>query len=176
MEKNKAGMIAIIAILILMFSAITGAFVYTINLLNKTKAAVETTSTLSTTDDKQETVEEVVEYSLKDVEYYSVPDSISANLLSDKADSKLHMAIVNVSVGLNKKDKDYKKMKLLEMITAKKVVINDTVIKILQKKTYEELKKPDSAVALGEEILGTLQELFGTNAIVEVRFDKFTYQ
>lgn len=171
-------MIAIIAILILMFTVITVAFVYTINLLNKTKAAVETTSTLgtSTTDNTQETVEEVVEYSLNDVEYYSVPDSITANLLSDKADSKLHMAIVNVSIGLNKKDKDYKKMKLLEMITAKKVVINDTVIKILQKKTYEELKKPDSAVALGEEILGVLQELFGTNAIVEVRFDKFTYQ
>lgn len=174
MEKNKVGMIAIIVILIVMFSAITGAFVYTINLLNKTKAAVETTATI---DGKQmQDKEDVVEYTLTDVEYYSLPDSITANLLSDKADSKLHMAIVSVSIGLNQKDKDYKKMKLLEMITAKKVVINDTVIKILQKKTYEELKKPDSAVALGEEILGTLQELFGTNAIVEVRFDKFTYQ
>lgn len=164
-NKNKIGIIAIIVVLVLMFIVFTGGFLYTISLLNKTKAATENTQ-----------VQEVEpEYELKDVVKIPIPDSITVNLLPGK-DNKKHIAVVKVQIGLNSKDKEFKKLKLETLVTENITVIRDSIIGILRNKTYEELEKPDSIAMLKQEILSSLQEMFGTNAIVEVFFDEFNHQ
>ncbi len=164
-NKSKLGMIVIVIILVLMFVVFTGGFIYTINLLNNAKAANGNVS-------KQE----VAEYSLTDVININVADSITVNLLPAANDTKKHMAIVRVQLCLNSKDKDYKKLKLDSLVTGNEIAIRDLIIGILRNKTYDELEKPDSTAVLKQEILDSLQEFFGTNAIVQVNLAEFNYQ
>jgi len=164
-NKSKIGMIVIVIILVLMFVVFTGGFIYTINLLNNAKAANGNVS-------KQE----VAEYSLTDVVNINVADSITVNLLPAANDTKKHMAILRVQLCLNSKDKDYKKLKLDSLVTGNEIAIRDLIIGILRNKTYDELEKPDSTAVLKQEILDSLQEFFGTNAIVQVNLAEFNYQ
>lgn len=162
MEKNKTGIIAIIAILVVMLIGLTGGFIYMITLINKTTAT------------QVEKKDEVIEYKLEDIQVFALTDSIKANLLPTSADSKEHMAMITISLGLNSKEKDYKN--LSTMVTEKEVIIRDSIIKILRNKTYEDLNKADAQSSLRAEILSCLQELFGTNTIVDVYFGEFYKQ
>jgi len=164
-NKSKIGMIVIVIILVLMFVVFTGGFIYTITLLNSAKAANGNVS-------KQE----VAEYSLTDIVNINIADSITVNLLPAVNDTKKHMAIVRVQLCLNSKDKDYKKLKLDSLVTSNEIAIRDLIIGILRNKTYDELEKPDSTAVLKQEILDSIQEFFGTNAIVQVNLAEFNYQ
>lgn len=164
-NKSKMGMVIIVVILVLMFIVFTGGFIYTITLLNSAKAA-------NGNPPKQE----VAEYSLTDTVNIDIADSITVNLLPSSGDSKKHVAIVRLQLVLNAKDKDYKKLKLDSLVVANEVAIRDSIIGILRNKTYDELEKPDSSAVLKQEILGSLQEFFGTNAIVDVYLAEYNYQ
>lgn len=164
-NKNKMGMIVIIIILVVMFAVFTGGFIYTITLLNSTKAA-----------NGDNVKKEVAEYKLEDVKNVDIAESITVNLLPSANDTKKHMAIIKLQVCLNSKDKDYKKLKLETLIPTNEIAMRDIVIGILRNKTYEELEKPDSTAILKQEILGSFQEFFGTNAIVDVLVAEFNYQ
>lgn len=164
-NKNKMGMIVIIIILVLMFAVFTGGFIYTITLLNSAKAT-----------NGSNVKKEVAEYKLEDVKKVNIAESITVNLLPSANDTKKHMAIIKLQVCLNSKDKDYKKLKLETLVTENEIAMRDIVIGILRNKTYEELEKPDSTAVLKQEILGSFQEFFGTNAIVDVLVAEFNYQ
>jgi flagellar basal body-associated protein FliL len=162
MEKNKNGIVAIIVILIVMLLALTVGFVYMITLINKTSAG------------NTQTTKVMAEYKLEDVAVFALKDSIKANLLPTSSDSKDHMAMITISIGLNTKEKDYKT--LSPMLTEKEVIIRDAILKILRNKTYEELNKADAQSMLRAEILNCLQELFNSNTIVDVYFGEFYKQ
>lgn len=166
--KTSLVMVAIIVLLVLMFAVFTGGFIYTISLINKTAANTEANNK-----------DKIVEYTLEDITIYSLTDSIKANLLKTQVDSKEHMALITINIGLNKgttkaEKKEYESIALL--IPSNEVIIRDAIISILKNKTYAEMEKPNSKEVLKEEILTTLQELFSTNVIVDVYFGEYFYQ
>lgn len=170
MEKNKIGMIAIIVLLVVMFLVLGVGFVYTINLINKTKQPVVE---IVQTEDQS--------YSAAEVDLVNLSTSIVANLLPDATDSKEHIAMVEISIGLypgDKKDKDAKKEyeKIKPMLTEKEAIIRHYILQILKNKTYKEMKKPDCQSQLSQEILTCLQDLFKTNVIVEIYIPVFNIQ
>lgn len=162
--KNKIGVIIIIAILIVMLIVFSLAFVYMFNLLSKSNNQTQQVSA---------TVEEI---NLADETKYPIETDITCNLLPDSEDSKSHIVIVKVTLGMNKKSKEYKKLKLETLIPENEAVIKDAINTILMNKTYSEMRKPNAKTIIASEILETLQNLFGTNAITNVYLEKFNYQ
>lgn len=115
--------------------------------------------------------------SIENLDMYDLTDSFTVTLKSSQAESgetndnkeKKHYAIFSVGISLDMKSKGYKTYGGKEGLREKETMICDEIISVVGGYTLEEFNA-DSQEAVKKDILKRLQELFGSDLIVEVRF------
>lgn len=108
---------------------------------------------------------------IEQIELYNITDSMTINL-KDGEDGKKHYAIVDVSISMDTKHEDYKK--LSPEVTEKENLIKAEINRVISSYTMDEMQgNPD---AVQKEILKNLQKLFASDFIVAVGFSNVQYQ
>lgn len=117
--------------------------------------------------------------SIENLEMFDLTDSFTVTLKSGQTESsessenngkdKKHYAIFSVGISLDKKSKGYKTYGGIEGLREKETMICDEIISVVGGYTLEEFNA-DSQAAVKKDILKRLQELFGSDLIIEVRF------
>ena len=100
-------------------------------------------------------------------------DKMTINLKAG-ADGKTHYMAVEVVFSLNTANTDYATMGTSESMAAKKSLIKAKVQEVLSSHTMEEIQTNEATVK--DEILESVQDLFGSNFIYEVSFSSVLYQ
>ncbi len=100
-------------------------------------------------------------------------DKMTINLKAG-ADGKTHYMVVEVVFSLNTANTDYATMGSSESMAAKKSLIKAKVQEVLSSHTMEEIQTNEATVK--DEILESVQDLFGSNFIYEVSFSSVLYQ
>ena len=92
--------------------------------------------------------------------------------LKDSADGTTgHFAVISVSLALDTKHDDYKDA---ATVTAKADLIKDEIRRVVSSHTLEDMKSDTQGVK--EEILKSLQKMFGSDYIVSIAFPTYNYQ
>jgi len=156
MDKNKGMMIIIIAMLGLIIAAIVVfAIIVLPGLMNNDgQAQAQEPPTWYTQ-----------QISEQDIIPFTLSRDITANLLSQGAER--HIVRVTVGIGINNTDPDAAE-DIIEMLQEREVVIEDAVNGILRRTTRDQLSMVGGMEILADEILITLQEMFGSQLIVRV--------
>ena len=162
MEKSKTLVFIIIGILFTTVIAVTVALVFTFSSLK------------SITNGNGQEVLAQEAHRQDDIEIFSITEPITANLIQDNDDEGKHMLRISVGVGMDTKQKNYKKLK--EQLENKISVLRHTIIKVIRNKTYEEMLQPNAQELMGQEILNELKEEFQTDAMVNIYFGEFFVQ
>lgn len=103
-------------------------------------------------------------------------EAIITNLLKGP-DGKKHVIKIKVNLGIDSSKKNKKEAaKLIEVLNAQTVVIEDTILGICRNKTYEELERNDAQAVLADEIHLQLSEVFKTNLIAEVIINQLVFE
>lgn len=100
-------------------------------------------------------------------------DKMTINLKAG-ADGKTHYMVVEVVFSLNTANTDFATMGSSESMAAKKSLIKAKVQEVLSSHTMEEIQANEATVK--DEILESVQDLFGSNFIYEVSFSSVLYQ
>ncbi|MCL2620109.1 MAG: flagellar basal body-associated FliL family protein [Defluviitaleaceae bacterium] len=108
-----------------------------------------------------------------DQRIFDLGDSITTNLLSSGPGSGNNFVVVNLSLGINNLDEDDAD-DFWVLLAERQPVVRDAVTSILRRATAEELRRPDGADIIREDILTALQSVFASHMIVEVYFNQFT--
>lgn len=108
---------------------------------------------------------------IEQIELYNITDSMTINL-KDGEDAKKHYAIVDVSISMDTKHEDYKK--LSPEVTEKENLIKAEINRVISSYTMDEMQGNPEAVQ--KEILKNLQKLFASDFIVAVGFSNVQYQ
>ena len=111
---------------------------------------------------------------IENIEVYNIVDQFTCNL-KDGSDGKSHYAIFNVGFSVNTESEEYNKGAGVENLGAKETIIKDQINSIVSKYTLEEFKA-DGNYAVKQEILKTMQDLFGAEFIVGVSFSSVNAQ
>ena len=116
-----------------------------------------------------------IQVPVENVEEYHIEDEFMCNLKDDE-DGKSHLAMFSVSLMLNTKSDEYKaKDGGTAMLKAKEGTIKDQINSIVSRYTMNEFKEDGYAV-VKDDILKTLQDIFGPEFIVGVSFPKVNAQ
>lgn len=108
-----------------------------------------------------------------DQRIFDLGDAITTNLLSSGPGSGNNFVVVNMSLGINNLDED-EADEFLILLSERQPVVRDAVTSILRRSTAEELRRPDGADIIREDILTALQSVFASTMIVEVYFNQFS--
>ena len=170
MKKNMLS-ILILALLIvnivltaIMMFSVTGTAKKTSALIDDISAAInldlENQSATSTTA-------AVVDVPISDIEVVALGEEMTIPL-SKGADGKDHYYLVAVSLSLNTKHKDYKK--LGPSVLTQVDLVKGEIISVIGSHTLEEIQENNDEVRM--EILQRLQKLFDSQFIFNVTFTK----
>ncbi|MEG0963683.1 MAG: flagellar basal body-associated FliL family protein [Lachnospiraceae bacterium] len=172
MKKNLMSVL----ILALVLANLILTAILMISVVPQTKKANELISKVCTAIDLElESGKEdgTIDVPMDQIEVLPIAEGATMTInLKDGADSG-HFAIVSVSLALDTKNKDYKKLGA-EAITAKQDLIKGEIINIVSSHTIEEMKA--DTVGVQNEILAKLQKMFDSNCIVSVTFTSYNYQ
>ena len=167
MKKNMLS-ILILALLIVNV-ALTSVMMFTMMGTNKKTArlidGISTALSLEIADPTQEGVEETSEVAMEDIKVYQIPDQLTIGLAKG-ADGKAHYCVVSISLSLNTKDKNYKKYNAT--LGDNVDMIKDKIFQVVGSHTIEEAES--NTDGLREEILETLQQMYGSKFIYNIVF------
>ncbi|MCL2854272.1 MAG: flagellar basal body-associated FliL family protein [Defluviitaleaceae bacterium] len=160
--NNKGMMLIIVAMLAVIILALAGVAVFLImNMGNDGDSASGNVSHVLT---------EVP--SALDQRIFDLGDSITTNLLATSPGGPNNFVLVNLSLGINNLDEEAADDFWI-LLAERQPVVRDAVTSILRRATAEELRRPDGADVLREDILTALQAAFASPMIVEVYFNQF---
>lgn len=170
MRKNMLS-ILILALLIvnivltaIMMFSVTGT-------AKKTSALIDDISAAINLDLKNQSATStsavVVDVPIEDIQVYAIPDELTIPLTKG-ADGKKHYFLVAVSLSLNTKHADYKKLQ--PSVETQVDLIKGEIISVIGSHTLEEIQ--DSPDAVRMEILKRIQTLFDSQFIFNVTFTK----
>lgn len=111
---------------------------------------------------------------IENIDLYNIADEFTCNLAGGD-DGKDHYALFTVGFSLNTQDPKYNKGEGKTELQNKETIIKDQINSIVSKYTLEEFKA-DGNYAVKQEILKTMQELFGAEFIVGVSFSSVNAQ
>lgn len=111
---------------------------------------------------------------IENIDLYNIADEFTCNL-KDGGDGKDHYALFTIGFSLNTEDPKYNKGEGKTELQNKETIIKDQINSIVSKYTLEEFKA-DGNYAVKQEILKTMQELFGAEFIVGVSFSSVNAQ
>ncbi len=159
MEKNKILMVVIIALLVILLSAM-GFLGFTLVrfMQNSGKNANNDIGSMATLP-------------IGDVTLVPLTKPISTNLKAG-VDGLSHIISVSLSVGVNNTDKKESPL-LVQQLTSQESIVRDICLSTIRNKTFEELQSQDSETALSNEILARLQDTFKNNLIYQVYISDF---
>lgn len=100
-------------------------------------------------------------------------DKMTINLKAGE-DGKTHYMVVEVVFSMNTASADYATLGTSESMAGKKSLIKAKVQEVLSSHTMEEIQSNEEVVK--DEILESVQELFGSNFIYDVSFSSVLYQ
>lgn len=103
---------------------------------------------------------------LKDLVFYDVSEEATVRLKDTPGDDAAHFAVVQVSISMDSKNKDYKKYGA--DMDSRKSLIQNAVLKVVSNYTYESAQ--DKTEEMKKKILEELQETFDSDFIYEVLF------
>lgn len=174
MKKNLLT-ILILALLIVNL-VLTGIIMFsTISANKKTVALVNNIATVLNLEigpvagsEEEAAVEEV---SMADTEMYDIADQMTI-ALKKGADGKDHYALVEVSLSMNKKDKDFKDYSA--MMPTKESLIKSEIIDVISSYTKEEVEADKKGME--EAILTHIQDMFDSQFVYDVAFRNINLQ
>lgn len=111
---------------------------------------------------------------IENIELYNIVDEFTCNL-ADSGDGKDHYAIFSVGLSINTESEEYDKGEYVADLDGKVAIIRDQINSIVSTYTLEEFRA-DGNYAVKQEILKTMQELFGVEFIVGVSFSSVNAQ
>lgn len=170
MRKNMLS-ILILALLIvnivltaIMMFSVTGT-------AKKTSALIDDISAAINLDLKNQDVTStsavVVDVPIEDIQVFAIPDEMTIPLAKG-ADGKEHYFLVAVSLSMNTKHADFKK--LSPSVTTQVDLIKGEIISVIGSHTLEEVQESPDAIRM--EILKRIQTLFDSQFIFNVTFTK----
>lgn len=170
MRKNMLS-ILILALLIvnivltaIMMFSVTGT-------AKKTSALIDDISAAINLDLKNQSATStsavVVDVPIEDIQVYAIPDELTIPLTKG-ADGKEHYYLVAVSLSMNTKHADYKKLQ--PSVETQVDLIKGEIISVIGSHTIEEIQESPDAVRM--EILKRIQTLFDSQFIFNVTFTK----
>ena len=169
MKKNMLS-ILILALLIvnivltaIMMFSVTGTAKKTSALIDDISAAIN----LDLKNQSTETAVSIADVSIEDTEVVPLGEEMTIHLAKG-ADGKDHYYLVTVSLSLDMKHKDYKKLQ--PTVTEKADLIKGEIISVIGSHTLEEIQDGTEEVRM--EILQRLQKLFDSQFIFNVTFTK----
>ncbi|MBQ2088671.1 MAG: flagellar basal body-associated FliL family protein, partial [Lachnospiraceae bacterium] len=92
--------------------------------------------------------------------------------LKKGSDNASHYAMIKVSLSLNKENEDFADVNT--QVTEKLDLVKGEIFNVVSSYTMEELQGNQAAVR--EDILKNLQQMFGSDAIIDVTFSSVKYQ
>lgn len=140
---------------------------------NKTGAVVSDIATVMKLDLADGTGEEEKEepVSMEDTTVYNIEDEMTI-LLSRGADDKDHYALVQVSLSMNTKDKDYETYQ--PTIGDKVSLIKGEISEVVGGYTPDEIQAMNEEIKA--EILSRIQKMFDSKFIYKITFSEFIVQ
>ena len=174
MKKNLLT-ILILALLIVNL-VLTGIIMFsTVSANRKTVALVNNIATVLNLEvgptEAEAGAEEQVEVSMADTEMYDIADPMTI-ALKKGADGADHYAMVEVSLSMNTKDKDYKDNSA--MMTTKESLIKSEIIDVIGSYTKEEAEVDKKGME--EAILKRIQDMFDSQFVYDVAFRNINFQ
>lgn len=109
----------------------------------------------------------VVDVPIGDIQVFAIPDEMTIRLAKG-ADGKEHYYLVAVSLSMNTKHADFKK--LSPSVTTQVDLIKGEIISVIGSHTLEEVQESPDAIRM--EILQRIQTLFDSQFIFNVTFTK----
>ncbi|MCI8281873.1 MAG: flagellar basal body-associated protein FliL [Lachnospiraceae bacterium] len=173
MKKNLMSVL----ILALVLANLILTAVLTISVLPQAKQANELISKVCAAIDldlEGGSVEEASAVPLEDVATYSLNSGETMTInLKPGEDGVEHFALVKVVMGMNSKDKDYKKYGTAENLADKEGMMQGRVFAVISSHTVDEMR--NDVEAIQDELLKEFRKMYDSNFIVEVSFT-VTYQ
>ena len=170
MRKNMLS-ILILALLIvnivltaIMMFSVTGTAKKTSALIDDISAAINLDLK---NQDATSTSAVVVDVPIEDIQVFVIPDEMTIPLAKG-ADGKEHYYLVAVSLSMNTKHADFKK--LSPSVTTQVDLIKGEIISVIGSHTLEEVQESPDAIRM--EILKRIQTLFDSQFIFNVTFTK----
>ena len=170
MKKNMIS-ILILALLIvnivltaIMMFSVTGT-------AKKTSALIDDISAAINLDLKNQSATSTgpvkADVSIENTEVFAIGEEMTIPLTKG-ADGEAHYYLVAVSLSLNTKHEDYKKLQ--PMVSTQVELIKGEIINVISSHTLEEVKQDENAIRM--EILQGIQTLFDSQFIFNVTFTK----
>lgn len=110
---------------------------------------------------------------IADIGVYNVSEQIIANL-KNGTDGEPHYMMFNVTVSMNKTDKDYATYGTAEAMLEKEGLIKSRILKIVTEYTKEEAQM--NIAMMEDEVLTSLKELYSSDFIIDVAFSDYVFQ
>lgn len=106
---------------------------------------------------------------IENVSVYNLPDSITINLKKGP-DGVQHYAVITVTLSIDTTHEDATKFNMSDYQS----LIQMEIVKIMQSHTLDEVQNNTAGVQ--QEILESIQSMFGSNFVFAVGFSSATYQ
>lgn len=173
MKKNLMSVV----IMALVLANLILTAVLTISVLPQAKQANELISKVCAAIDldlEGGSLEEISSVPLEQIENYSVNsgESMTINLKAGE-DGVNHYALMQVTLGIDTKNEDYKKYGSAEELSDKEGMIKDRIFSVVTEHTLEEMQADRDAIQ--KEILTSLRKMYSSDFIVNVAYT-VTYQ
>lgn len=173
MKKNL--MSVVILALVLVNLILTAVLM--ISVLPQTKQANELISKVCAAIDldlEGGSIEAMSSVPLDQIENYSVNsgESMTINLKAGE-DGVNHYAVMQITLGIDTKNEDYKKYGSAEELADKEGMIKDRIFSVVTAHTLEEMQADRNAIQ--KEILTSLRKMYSSDFIVNVAYT-VTYQ
>lgn len=164
MKKNILAVVILAATLINLTLTAVLLFVFMPN-VKKTNGLITKVAQIINLELEDTSIKEEGGIKLDDIEVYKLSEDLTTNL-SKGTSGKAHMAKISVSLSLNKKDKDFTKIK--ELLEKNEDKVKEVVIDEVSKLTEDNfLQSKDSVKVI---VLQNLQEKFKSECITGVTF------
>lgn len=164
MKKNLISVL--ILALVLANLILTAILVFTI--VPQTKKSNELINQVCSAIDLELESGSNVTVPIENIELYNIADSFTCNL-KNSGDGENHIAIFSVGLSVNIESEEYDKGEGVINLQNKETIIKDQINTIVSYYTLEEFRE-DGYYAVKQEILKTMQDLFGAKFIVGVNF------
>ena len=170
MKKNMMS-ILILALLIVNI-ALTGIMMFSVTgTAKKTSALIDDISAAINLDLKNQSATSTgpvkADVSIENTEVFAIGEEMTIPLAKG-ADGKEHYYLVAVTLSMDTKHEDFKKLK--PMVSTQVELIKGEIINVISSHTLEEVKEDENAIRM--EILQRIQTLFDSQFIFNVTFTK----
>lgn len=177
MKKNLLSII-ILALLVVNL-VMTGIMMFSvINVSNKNAKLVGDIAALLSIETKPaDGEEEQTSVSIDDTDVYVISDRMTIPFQrvseAEGGDGKDHYFVVNVSLSMNKKHKDYKTYGTAEEMEARETLIKTEIQAVIGSYTMDQFKENQELIR--EEVLERIQTLYDSTFIFNVNFSDYLY-